>query len=134
MDISAYFKEVKAQKQIDKLAKKYKDKKIVVYGAGEYFKILNNNYDLSKLNIIAICDKKFETSKNSNKTKYLALEPEKLKTFDFDIILVALLEDIRTCNRLEYNFLINTKNYDKKIIPFIEPSLLYGLKVLFSND
>ena len=43
-----YFHNVKAQKQIDRLCKKYADKKIVIYGAGEYFKILNTNFDISK--------------------------------------------------------------------------------------
>ena len=65
-DILTYFKEVNAQKQINKLARKYKNKKIVIYGAGEYFRILKENYDLSKLNIVGIADKKFETNKDAN--------------------------------------------------------------------
>ena len=79
MNILGYFKSVHAQRQINKLARKYKNKKIVIYGAGEYFQILKNNFDLSKLNIVGIADKKFETSKDSNPTPYLALAPEELK-------------------------------------------------------
>ena len=40
MNILGYLKAVHAQRQINKLARKYKNKKIVIYGAGEYFQIL----------------------------------------------------------------------------------------------
>ena len=115
MNILGYFKSVHAQRQINKLARKYKNKKIVIYGAGEYFQILKNNFDLSKLNIVGIADKKFETSKDSNPTPYLPLAPEELKTFDYDVILVALYYDVSLCDYLEYQLLVNTKNEDKEI-------------------
>ena len=115
MNILGYFKSVHAQRQINKLARKYKNKKIVIYGAGEYFQILKNNFDLSKLNIVGIADKKFETSKDSNPTPYLALAPEELKEFDLDVILVALYDDTSLCDYLEYQLLLNTQNEDKPI-------------------
>lgn len=130
MDILSYFKDVNAQKQIDKLAKKFAGKRIVIYGAGEYFNLLNTNFDISKLNIIAICDKKFETSKDLNITNFEAIKPEELKNYEYDVILVALLQDISICNYLEYQLLINTKNENKLVLPMIEPNLCYLLKVL----
>ena len=45
------------QKRVDKLAKKYKNKRVVIYGGGLLFSLITNNYDLSKLNIVAIADK-----------------------------------------------------------------------------
>ena len=60
MDYKKYFADVKAQKQINKLAKKYKNKKIVIYGAGIMAETLFNNYDTSKLNIVAVCDQKYK--------------------------------------------------------------------------
>lgn len=132
-DILSYFKEVNAQKQIDKLAKKFRNKKIVIYGAGEYFRILKENYDLSKLNIVGIADKKFETNKDINPFEHKALAPEELKDFDLDIILVALYDDVVLCDYLEYQLLVNTKNEDKKIGSIIEPTFLYALKVLLSK-
>ena len=133
MDILGYFKAVHAQKQINKLARKYKNKKIVIYGAGVYFQILNNNFDLSKLNIVAIADKKFETSKKANPTTFTPLAPEELKDFDFDVILVALYDDTSLCDYLEYQLLINTQNEDKPIISIIEPTILYTIKVLLGK-
>ena len=133
MNILGYFKSVHAQRQINKLARKYKNKKIVIYGAGEYFQILKNNFDLSKLNIVGIADKKFETSKDSNPTPYLALAPEELKDFDLDVILVALYDDTSLCDYLEYQLLLNTQNEDKLIRSIIEPTFLYTIKVLLGK-
>lgn len=128
-----YFKEVKAQKQINKLARKFKNKKIAIYGAGEYFKVLYDNFDLSKLNVVAIADKKFETNKDSNYTSWQALAPDELKEFDFDIILVALYDDSSLMDYLEYELLINTENEGKKVLSIIEPTFLYAIKVLLSK-
>lgn len=129
MDILKYFKEVNAQKQINKLAKKYKNKKIVIYGAGLYFEILEQNFDLSSLNIVAISDKKFESSKQTNTTKYYPITPEELKTFDYDILAVALYDDVWLLDYLEYKLLINTPNEDKKIISLIEPTIFFIIKL-----
>lgn len=129
MDILNYFKEVNAQKQINKLAKKYKNKRIVLYGAGEYFKILSENYDLSRLNIVGICDKKFEATKENNPSKFFALEPNELKTFDYDVILSVLYDDTSLLKFLEYKLLLNTKNENCEIASLIEPTLKYIIKL-----
>ena len=49
----------KVQKRLNFLAKKYKDKKVIIYGAGILSKVVFDNYDLSKFNIIAVADVKF---------------------------------------------------------------------------
>ena len=133
MNILGYLKAVHAQRQINKLARKYKNKKIVIYGAGEYFQFLKNNFDLSNLNIVGIADKKFETSKDSNPTQYLALAPEELKEFDLDVILVALYDDTSLCDYLEYQLLINTENEGKPVRSIVEPTILYTIKVLLGK-
>ena len=133
MNILGFLKAVHAQRQINKLARKYKNKKIVIYGAGEYFQILKNNFDLSNLNIVGIADKKFETSKDSNPTQYLALAPEELKEFDLDVILVALYDDTSLCDYLEYQLLINTENEGKPVRSIVEPTILYTIKVLLGK-
>lgn len=133
LDNLTYFKQVKAQRQIDKLAKKYKNKKIVIYGCGEYFKTLYNNFDLSGLNIVGISDKKFEKNQDDNPTPYKALAPEDLKYFDLDVILVALYDDTSMCDNLEYRILINTPNEGKKVRSIIEPTFWYAIKVLIGG-
>ena len=82
---------------------------------------------------MGIADKKFETSKDSNPTSYLALAPEELKDIDLDVILVALYDDTSLCDSLEYQLLINTQNEDKPIRSIIEPTFLYTIKVLLGK-
>lgn len=133
MSILSYFKSVHAQRQINKLARKFKNKKVIIYGAGEYYQILQNNFDLSKLNIVGISDKKFETSKDSNPSPYKPFEPEELKYADFDLILVALYDDTSLCDYLEYELLINTKNEGKLVRSIIEPTFWYAVRVLLGK-
>ncbi len=52
-----YLKNIDIQKKIDKYTKKYKGKKVVIYGAGKLSDYIFQNYDLSKLNIVAVADK-----------------------------------------------------------------------------
>ena len=61
-----------------------KNKKVVIYGAGDFAKVLFENYDLSKFNILAVSDKKFEKDK-SHFFGYKTISPEELKTFDCDV-------------------------------------------------
>ena len=83
-----YLKFVNEQKYINKLAKKYKDKKILIYGTGTIAEHIFNNYDLSKLNIIAVSDKKY-VSRSSYKG-YIAVKPEEIKELKPDVILFTL--------------------------------------------
>jgi hypothetical protein len=82
-----YLKNKKTQNHIDKLAKKYNDKTILIYGAGLFFDVLFENFDLSKLNIIAISDKKFEHYEEFKGIR--AISPSNIKDLSFDIILIA---------------------------------------------
>ena len=58
------FKELNFTKHYEKLCKTLSDKKVLFYGAGLMFDYFSKNYDLSKLNIIGIADKKFEINNN----------------------------------------------------------------------
>lgn len=127
-EILTYFQEINAQKQIDKLSKKFRNKKIVLYGAGEYCKILKDNYDLSALNIVGICDKKFETFKEDDYFDYKLLAPNDLKIFDFDVILVSILDDASTINYLEYKLLKKSPNKNKPVYSIVEPTFKYIVK------
>ena len=119
--ILEYFNQINVKKIIDKLAKKYQGQRIIIYGAGDYFTVLQGNFDISGLNIVGISDKKFEVSKEENPSKYLPLAPEELKTFDFDVILVLLKNDEKLCDYIEYQLLMNTKNEDKQVLPMLNP-------------
>ncbi|MBR5303700.1 MAG: hypothetical protein IKU37_02615 [Candidatus Gastranaerophilales bacterium] len=126
-----YYNEVKAQKQIDKLTKKYKNKKIVIYGAGIMSEILFKNFDLSKLNIVAICDKKYETTDEQFRG-YKTIKPTDLREFECDAIFVLLLQELQIIDYLKDELLINTLNENIKIEPLIKIPFLKCIKYIFS--
>ena len=133
MDIIKYLKENDAQRQIDKLAKKLKDKKIAIYGAGEYFELIEKNYDLSGLNIVAIADLRFETDKDSKNTSYEPIAPSELKDLDVDAIVMALINDIDVLKIIEKKILKGSKNENIRIMPLISPTLKYIIKLYFNR-
>ena len=98
-----YLKRIKQQQYINKLAKKWKHKKILLYGAGLTAKVLFENYDLSKLNVVAISDKKFENITDYNFYGIKTIPPNKIKDIDFDIVLFTLKEYKKIANILKNN-------------------------------
>ena len=107
---------VDEQKYIDKLAKKYKNKKILIYGAGTIAEHIFDDYDLSKLNIIAVSDKKY-TSRSTYKG-YPAVNPDEIKNLNPDVILFTLynfkplIKDFRQQNiKAKMKNIIKRKQY-----------------------
>lgn len=127
MDYLGYYKKVGAQKQIDKLARKYRGKRVLVYGAGIMSNLLFTNYDLSGLNIVGVCDRKF-TDYDSKFNNYPIITPELLKTMDYDVILVLLKMYNKVIEQIKYDLLINTKNENVEVRVFIEPSWIQCIK------
>ena len=79
------------QEKINQIAEKYSDKKFLIYGAGIFSKRIFETYDLSKINIVGIADKRFETE--NIKTSYTTLPPytpQEIKNIDFDCSLILL--------------------------------------------
>lgn len=129
MNLENFLKFNNAQNQIDKLAKKYKNKRIVIYGAGEYFDLIRQNYDLSALNIVGISDLKFESDKTVNKTNYTALAPQELKNFYFDVLIIALKNDYEIMRQLDKQIFADSKNRNIKITTIIYPTFSYLFKL-----
>ena len=122
MDLKKYLEIYNAQKKIDKLAKLYKNKKIAIYGAGQFSREIFENYDLSKLNIVAIADIKF---KDKNKRDFYNLNciiPEDLGIIDCDIILIANFDYDYFLTQLDDKFLYQTKNEKIEVRPLIKLS------------
>ena len=126
MELEKYLEEINAQKQIDKLAKKYKNKKILMYGAGSYFQLICEKYDLSNLNIIAI-------DSESNKTPYKAIKPSEMKYYDYDVIVVSLLNDLSVAKSIDKDILQNSQNQNKPIVPLLSPTFKYLIKLYFNK-
>lgn len=119
------------QKRIDSLAQKYKNRKIVVYGAGSFFRAIFSNYDLKKLNIIGIADMKFHKSPVE--------EEYGLKTyssFDFpeakpDVVFIAMYYTVVAEEFFEWNLF---PVYGKfKYEPFLRENIFDIVKDVLSQ-
>lgn len=122
LDFEQYFKKINAQKQIDILAKKMKNKKILLYGAGMYAKKLFSMCDLSKLNIVGIADKSYSRNKIKN-TPFEPIMPSEIRTIDFEEIFTVLYDDSVAIDFIEKCVYINPENLDKDIRPLLKPTL-----------
>lgn len=119
-----YFKEVNEQKYIDDLSKKLKNKKVLLYGAGLTGTVLLENCDFSNLNIVGICDKKFEKEDRDEFFYNIkTVSPNELQNIDFDIILFTLKEFEKIKQILRKN------GINKKMLPVIKMSNKYALRV-----
>ncbi|MDD3419002.1 MAG: hypothetical protein PHE78_00210 [Candidatus Gastranaerophilales bacterium] len=110
MDFIKYFRDKKVQKTINKLARKYKNKKVVLYGAGEFAAVLFQNYDLSELNIVAVADLNYIVKKDFFGIP--VVNPYELKDISFDLLLIT-----------------SYKTYD--VIDFLDDELFSGYKPEF---
>ena len=83
--------------RLNQLARKYKNKKIVLYGCGDFLLYIKKRYDLSILNIIAISDKKYLNQEKpiyDNNLGYNIISPEFIHTLKPDIVLISAQHDI----------------------------------------
>lgn len=92
-DFKEYLQKNKAQKAIDKIAKQYKDKKIVLYCAGYFASDLLKNYDLSELNIIGVADIKFQYDTDGDFYGYKKINAYDLLENEFDLLLITAYDD-----------------------------------------
>ena len=120
----------KFDKTLPKLVKKLKNKKVVLYGAGLYLKTILKYFDLSKLDIIGVSDKKFEKHEEGETfCGYKVLAPDEIKALRPDYILVSTKFYISIIEEMYTNFLIGTKI---KVKPLVMKSFLTLLKEIWT--
>ena len=95
----------------------------MIYGAGLVSKILFENYDLSKLNVVGISDRRFENSEDEYFNNIKIIKPEDIANVDFDVILFALKE----YKKIEKS--LKEKGINKKCYSLIKSSIKYALRV-----
>ena len=118
----------KFQKRLEKLNKKLKNKKILIYGTGMFFKKIKNNYDLSNLNIVAVSDKKYALNeKGSLDMGYEIVPFDDIVEYNPDYILIATLNvfEIFTCLKKI------TKGTKIKVAPLVDKPFWDLLKEIF---
>lgn len=122
-DWSEYFEKINEQKYIDILSQILKGKSVLLYGAGIVSQVLIDKYDLSKLNIIGISDKRFEMFREESFKGYKAIPPSELKNYNFDYILFTM--------KLYKNIETGLKKQEiyQKTLPLIKKDRKYIMRV-----
>ena len=119
-----YLEKIKFEKHIKRLEKKLKNKKVIIYGTGNLFQYIYENYDLSKINIIGISDKKYETCPCDDffNDKFTICAPDKIDELNPDYILVGTLYFVKIIDILENQVVKNKKIKIKPLLnkPFME--------------
>lgn len=128
MDYLKFYKDINLQKQINNLAKNYKNKSVVIYGAGVMSSILFENFDLSKLNITAVCDAKYKKDSKETFCGYKTIAPSQLPEADFDAVFIILREHEKLKQYIKNDLLINTKNEDKPVESLFKLPLIFMIK------
>ncbi len=86
-----YFQQNNQKTYLKKLSKKYKNKKVLLYGAGLIFDILNTDYKITEMfDIVGICDKKFEKFEENTYQGLKIIKPDQINDIKYDAILFPL--------------------------------------------
>ncbi len=85
--------EYKFRENLEKLVKKLKNKKVVIYGAGALFRLIHKYFDLRGLNVAAISDMKFDGHENGEEfLGYKVCAPVEIEDFKPDYVLICALK------------------------------------------
>ena len=117
-----YFNKISEQKYLDKLSKKLHGKRVLLYGAGIISETIIENYDLSKLNIIGIADKRFERTSETEFMGLKAIKPDDINQAEFDCILITL----KLFNKIHKS--LNNSDIKKPMYPVINKNNRYAVR------
>ena len=128
-DFVKYLKDRHFDKTLKKHINKYGDKKIIIYGTGMLFEAIATNYDLSKLNIIAVADRKFATTKPDKYMGYPTCAPDDIADLKPDIVLAGVLRTVPIIEYLRYDLLLNK---GIKVLPLVDRHFFEIIKEIWS--
>jgi len=112
-------KKYKFEKKLKKLEKKLQNKKVLIYGGGVFFQKIQENYNLSKLNIVAISDKKYLPEQEGQKDfNYTIIPNSKILEQDIDYILIATLNTYNIYQSFKKR--IANEKSKIKVLPLVE--------------
>ena len=128
-DFQKYLKQRHFDKTLRRHIKKFEGKKIVVYGTGMLFEAVVNNYDLSKLNIIAVADRKYAAKKPDKYLGFDTVAPDDIADLKPDVVLVGVLRTVAIVEYLRYDLLL-----DKgiQVYPLVDRKILEILKEIWA--
>ena len=114
------------EKNLPKIIKKLKGKRVLFYGSGLFFKLINEYYDLSSLNAIGVVDKQFSQLDDCDEVcGYKLYNPEQILELNPDYILITTKRIIPIADILYSKYL---KNTDIKIMPLVKKGFWATIK------
>lgn len=130
MDLEYYLEEINFEKQLNRLNRRLKNKKVIIYGTGLLFQLINEKFDLSNLNIIAVSDRKY-TPEDEGKEEfgYKIVPMVKMPDYHPDYVLVATLNYIDIIDNFENTFFKGEKT---KIRPLAQKGFWALLKEIWN--
>ena len=105
-DFLEFLEKTNFQKRLKQLKKRFKNKRIVLYGTGKLFEVIKENYDLSCLNIIGVSDLKFKTD-NEDFLGYKTIKFENIINYKPDVIIVSTLNYEPIINNFKNFYFVN---------------------------
>ena len=121
----------KFDKTYPKLVRKMKNKKVVLYGAGIFLETIMKYFDLSKLNIIGIADKKYSIVNNEETFfGYKTYNPAEIKDLKPDYVLMSTKFYVGIFEYLHFNLL---QGMNIKVKPLMQKSFLTLLKEVIES-
>ncbi len=120
----------KFDNSIANLKKKYCGKKILLYGAGLFSRVILDSYSLEDLNIIAISDLKFK--EEGEFYNFKSIPPQKIKDLSPDLILISTYKDSEIKSSLNKNYPELRKINKIGIIQRTLNDKIHALKELFT--
>lgn len=132
INFDEYLKKKSVQQKIDKLAKKYKSKKVALYGAGTMCASLLENYNLKDLDIVGIGDYAYENNKVNEYFGYKTFKPSELLQQDVAVIIITVYDDENVRAYLKQK-IKEEKIKNIKIETLVEMNLMEYIKYLLAS-
>lgn len=124
-----YLNSVGFEKNLKKLNKKLKNKSVIIYGTGLLFQEVIKNFDLSKLNIIGVSDRKYtEKDEGTESFGYKIVPLDKIQEKNPDYVLISTQKFLGIMDDFKNNVFKDSKI---KILPLIDKPLFTLLKEIF---
>ena len=121
-----YLINYKFDKTLPKLVEKMKGKKVLFYGSGLFFRLINQYYDLSGFDAIGVADKQFSQLDDCEEVCGFKLyKPEQIVDLHPDYVLVTTKRIIPIVDFLYSKYL---KNTNIKIMPLVKKSFWATIK------
>ena len=130
-DFEQYLQNIHFDKYLKKMNKKLANKKIIIYGVGLFFKYIQENYDLSLLDVIGVSDLKFKNTDEGEKyLNYNIIPLDRIISYNPDYVIVAAINYEKIIDNFEMNIFNNTKI---KVIPLARKSLWSLIKRIWED-